>query len=179
MDYGDLVQPIFLADLGWRFVASDTHDIARRVQQEFSGTRIVGKPDTGDLAVAVWVPRDKMGRSMTNDTVKQPVQNAGGAWVLSFALRDPSTGGPRRTLEADVLNELRRKDTHRRQRGVDPRGMYNELLAAHEQREERKLRALQDRNLAMTEEILFRAARRARVPWNPSRIYVGGNGNGR
>jgi hypothetical protein len=174
MDYGGLVQPIFLADLGWRFVTSDVLDVARRVREEFGdGTRVVGYPDTGDLAVAVWVPRAQLGgEKLTDESVTQPVQAAGGAWCLSFRLRDPATGGPRRSLDADVLDELRRKDTHRRRRGVDPRSMYNELLSAHERREEAKLREVRDKNRAMVEEALFDAARRARVPWNPARIYV-------
>jgi len=179
--YGDLVQPIFLADLGWRFVTGDTHDVARKVREGFSDTRIVGYPDTGELAVAVWVPRAKLGgEKLRDESVQQPVQAHGGAWVLSFRLRDPSTGGVRRTLESDVLVELAQRDTHRRRRGVDPRTMYNQLLAAHERREESRLRQLKDRNLAMVEETLFNAARAARVPWNPSRIYVpaGYAGNG-
>ena len=176
MQYGDLVAPLFLADPGWRFVTGDTHDIARRVHDEFSDTRIVGRPETGHLAVAVWVPRSKMGKTMTDDSVKQSVQPAGGAWVLSFRLMQNDQ--PRHTLEADVLEELRRKDTHRRLRGVDPRKLYNELEAAHERRQERAVLSMSEYNRAVIEEQLYAWSRSQRVPWNPARIYVPARANG-
>jgi hypothetical protein len=169
------VTPLFLADLGWRFVTSDQHNVARQVNEAFSDTRVVGKPDTGELAVAVWVPRDKLGKDEGDDATRQPVANAGGAWCLSFRLRDPATGGIRRTLESDLLEELRRKDNHRRMHKVDPRKMYNELLEAHNRREEARLRHVSDRNRAVVEQVLFEHARRNRIPWNPSRIYVPGS----
>jgi hypothetical protein len=168
------VTPLFLADIGWRFVTGDQHDVARQVKEQFSDTRIVGRTDTGELAVAVWVPRERLGKDEGDDASRQPVANAGGAWCLSFRLSDPTTGGIRRHLSSDVLEELRRKDNHRRAHKVDPRKMYNQLLDAHNMREEARLRAMSDRNRAMVEETLFAHARRNRIPWNPSSIYVPG-----
>jgi len=178
MQYGDLVKPLFLANLGWRFVVSDTHDVARKVHEEFSDTRIVGYPQTGHLAVAVWVPRANLGDdSISDDELQQPVQASGGAWVLSFHLKTPD-GRVRYTLESDVLEELRRKDTHRRMRGYDPRKLYNDLMAAHEMREEAFYAAQRAQRTAEIEERAYANARRLRVPWRPNSIYVPGDKNG-
>jgi hypothetical protein len=177
MQYGDLVVPLFLARPGWRFVTSDMHDIARQVQVMHSGTRIVGYPQTGHLAVAVWVPRASLGKNATDDDVGQPVQASGGAWVLSFRLRNPD-GTMRRHLEADVLEELRRKDIQRSHRGFDPRKLYNDLEAAHERLEDARLAATRDARIADIEVRAYANARRLRIPWRPNSIYVPGRPNG-
>jgi hypothetical protein len=171
MQYGQLVKPLFLASPGWRFITGDTHDIARRVQEMHSGTRVVGHPQTGYLAIAVWIPRSSMPEKVD---AKDSVQEEGGAWILSFRLQRPN-GTPRFTLEADVLTELRLKDSHRRRRKIDPRKLYNELEKAHELREEAFRVSSLIETEAIIEERAYANARKLRIPWRPGSIYVPGS----
>jgi hypothetical protein len=93
---------------GWRFVASDAHDISGRIRREFPDARLVAQESTGRLGIVHWFrpPRDDAKR--LEREARQPVTGEGGMWLLAY--RSPTIDG-----EPDnrLLEEAKRMDQAR------------------------------------------------------------------
>ena len=115
MVLGDRVNGLMM-DKGWRFVTGDSHDICRRVTELDSDARLVGHETTGEIGVAAWVARAKMGAGEFEDSAGIPIQDPGGAWLLAFRLYDEDGRTYKGEPTEEVIRLMNRSATTRRRR---------------------------------------------------------------
>ena len=112
----------------WLFVADDAHNIAQRVRDYDSESRLVAHAETHELAIARWV---------------QASFCPGGAYIIAFKCFDPDTEEPIiGEPDARVLELLKRADTWRRR---NPHRFYRATQKIIERREAHNRSLMHDR----------------------------------
>ena len=99
---------------GWRFVTSDTHDIAGAVRRENPDARLVAHPGSGEIGVVEWFAREHMGETDLEAEAGFPINARGGCWYRSFDWRHNDGTPIKDEPDQRIVDSMRRLDNRKR-----------------------------------------------------------------